>query len=387
MEQQLMIRCSIMRGGTSKAVFLLENDLPGDESLKRKVISSIFGSPDRRQIDGLGGADPLTSKCAVIGVSGQEGADVDYSFYQVGIDSLIVKPSICGNISAAVGPFAVDAGLVKTTDPLTQVRIYNTHTRETIYAEVPTVDGRAAVEGDYRIDGVPGTGAKVLLDWKNVVGAETGGLLPTGNNRDRILVEGVGELTVSIVDCGNPTVFIRAEDIGLKGTEGPDVVDSDPELLEKLERIRGTAGELVGIIADRHESRKQNPNHPLLAFVSSPVSYKSFLGGAVDADQIDLTSRMMFMQVMHKTYAGSGSICTGVAAKIEGTIPHELARREAMERVEFRIGHPSGIMPVESAVRKTGDSYAVERAAVGRTARKIMDGFVYVRKSVLNLGS
>lgn len=383
MAQQVMIRCSIMRGGTSKAVFLLENDLPRDESLRRRVISSIFGSPDRRQIDGLGGADPLTSKCAVIGASKQNGADIDYSFYQVGIDSGVVKPSICGNISAAVGPFAMDGSMVKATDPLTRVRIFNTHTQRIIYAEVPTIDGKAAVEGDYRIDGVPGTGAKIMLDWKNVVGAETGGLLPTGNPKDKIFVEGIGEISVSIVDCGNPAVFVKAEDIGLRGTEGPDVVDSDPELLKKLELIRGAAGELVGLIQDRRESRKENPNHPLLAFVSAPASYKSYLGAAVNAESIDLTARLMFMQVMHKTYAGSGSICTGVAAKIEGTIPYELARREAREQIVFRIGHPSGIMPVESAVEKSGDTYKVERAAVGRTARKIMDGFVYVRKSVL----
>ena len=383
MEQQVMIRCSIMRGGTSKAVFLLESDLPRDEFVRRRVISSIFGSPDRRQIDGLGGADPLTSKCAVIGASGQDGADLDYSFYQVGIDSGVVKPSICGNISAAVGPFAIDGSLVKSTDPLTRVRIYNTHSRKMIYAEVPTIDGRAAVEGDYRIDGVPGTGAKIMLDWKNAVGMETAGLLPTGNPQDKIVVEGIGEIRVSIVDCGNPTVFIQAEEIGLRGTEGPEVVDSDPELLSKLELIRGAAGELVGLVQDRRESRKQNPNHPLLAFVSPPASYKSYLGAAVNAENLDLTARLMFMQVMHKTYAGSGSICTGVAAKIEGTIPYELARKEARERIDFRIGHPSGVMPVESAVQKSGNTYEVERAAVGRTARKIMDGFVYVRKSVL----
>ena len=386
MSQQVMIRCSIMRGGTSKAVFLLENELPQDENLRKRAILSIFGSPDRRQIDGLGGADPLTSKCAVIGPSNQQGADIDYSFYQVGIDSEVVKPSICGNISAAVGPFAIDESLVKAADPLTLVRIYNTHTRKIIYAEVPTENHKAAIEGDYRISGVPGDGAKIMLDWRNVVGVETGGLLPTGNPKDRIHVEGIGEIDVSIVDCGNPVVFVRAREIGLKGTEGPEIVDSDPALLDKLEMIRGTAGELVGIIADKRQSRHQNPNHPLLAVVSPPVSYRTYLGSTVDEKEIDLTSRLMFMQVMHKTYPGSGAICTGVAAKLEGTIPYELARREAQSRITFRIGHPSGIMPVESEIQKEGISYTIKRAAIGRTARKIMDGFVYVRKSVLSPG-
>jgi 2-methylaconitate cis-trans-isomerase PrpF len=383
-EEMVMIRCSIMRGGTSKAVFLMENDLPCDEIIKKKIILSIFGSPDKRQIDGLGGADPLTSKCAVIGPSNRNDADVDYSFYQIGIDSEIVKPSICGNISAAVGPFAIDENLVKTTEPITLVRIYNTHTQKVIYAEVPTVGGKAAVGGNFKIDGVPGTGAKIMLDWRNVVGVETGELLPTGNVKDKIFIKEIGEITISIVDCGNPTVFIRAEEIGLKGIEGPDIVDSNKSLLEKLELIRGAAGELAGIIQDRYQSRKQNPNHPLLAFVSPPMTYTTYTGKNVNAEQVDLVSRMMFMQIMHKTYAGSGAICTGVASKIEGTIPYELSSKETQKEKVFRIGHPSGIMEVEAEVDKEKGAYEIKRAAMGRTARKIMDGYVYVRRSVFS---
>jgi 2-methylaconitate cis-trans-isomerase PrpF len=363
----------------------MENHLPRDEGLKKRIILSIFGSPDKRQIDGLGGADPLTSKCAVIGVSDRDDADVDYSFYQVGIDSDVVKPSICGNISAAVGPFAIDENLIKATEPMTLVRIYNTHTQKVIYAEVPTVGGRAATEGDYKIDGVPGTGAKIMLDWRNVVGVETGGLLPTGNVKDKISVEGVGDITISIVDCGNPVVFVGAEDIGLKGTEMPDEVDSDNEVLEKLELIRGTGGELAGIIGDRYQSRQQNSNHPHLAIVSPPQSYSTYTGTPVSSRQVDIVSRMMFMQVMHKTYAGSGAICIGVAAKIEGTIPCELIGKAARKEQVLRIGHPAGIMSVESQVRKEGETYKIQRAAMGRTARKIMDGYVYLRKSGLKV--
>jgi 2-methylaconitate cis-trans-isomerase PrpF len=385
MTETIMIKCSIMRGGTSKAVFLMENHLPRDEELKKRIILSIFGSPDRRQIDGLGGADPLTSKCAVIGASNRDDADVVYSFYQVGIDSKVVKPSICGNISAAVGPFVIDENLVKATEPMTLVRIYNTHTQKVIYAEVPTVMGKAATEGDYTIDGVPGTGAKIMLDWRNVVGVETGGLLPTGNTKDKVSVEGVGEITISIVDCGNPAVFVRAEDIGLSGTEMPDRVDSDNEVLGKLELIRGAGGELAGIIGDRYQSKHENPNHPHLAIVSAPQPYSTYAGTSVSSEQVDIVSRMMFMQVMHKTYAGSGAICAGVAAKIEGTIPYELARDAARKEEVFRIGHPGGIMSVESQVHKEGEAYKIQRAAMGRTARKIMDGYVYLRKSGLKV--
>jgi 2-methylaconitate cis-trans-isomerase PrpF len=378
-DQMIMIRCSIMRGGTSKAIFLMENDLPYDETLRKRVILSIFGSPDKRQIDGLGGADPLTSKCAVIGPSDRDDADVNYSFYQVGIDTEVVKPSVCGNISAAVGPFAIDSGLIKATEPITLVKIYNTHTKEIIYAEVPTISGKAAVDGEYKIDGVPGTGAKIMLDWRNVVGAETGGLLPTGNLKDIVSIKGIGDVTMSIVDSGNPTVFIKANDIGLSGIEGPDIVDSNKGLLEKLELIRGVGGELAGIIQDRNQSRKQNPNHPLLAFVSSPKTYTTYAGEQVNAEQVDLVSRMMFMQVMHKTYAGSGAICTGTACMIDGTVANDVVRKEARGLKRVRIGHPGGVMEVDSEVEKVGDSFLVKRAAMARTARKIMDGYVYIR--------
>ena len=373
------IRCCIMRGGTSKAVFLLENDIPSDPEKRKEIVLRIFGSPDRRQIDGLGGADPLTSKCAVIGPSEREDADVDYTFYNIGIETGSMKPSICGNISAAVGPFAIDENLVKAKEPLTKVRIYSTHTKRIIYAEVPIFQGKAEVNGDYKIDGVPGAGAKIMLDWKNVVGIETGALLPTGHVKDKIYVDGVGDLSVSIVDCGNPVVFISANSLGLKGTELPEEVDSDNRLLEKLELIRGTAAELVGLVKNRFNSKEENPNHPLLAFVSPPTTYTTYSGSEVKATETDLISRMMFMQIMHKTYAGSGAICTGIASMIEGSIVHENLRKEAISLERIHIGHPGGVMEVESKIERRGNDFEVMRAAMGRTARRIMDGSVYIR--------
>ncbi len=193
------IRCVIMRGGTSKAVVLQEQDLPADPKERKEVILKIFGSPDVRQIDGLGGADPLTSKCAVIGPSSSKDADVNYTFYQVGIDRPLVEEGGCGNIASVVGPFSIDEGIVKAVEPITEVRIYNSLSKKIFFAEVPVKDGRAAAEGDYKIDGVPGTGAKILLDWKNLSGGKTGTLLPTGNTKDKLFIEGIGDLTVSIV--------------------------------------------------------------------------------------------------------------------------------------------------------------------------------------------
>jgi len=373
------IRCCIMRGGTSKAIFLMENEIPSDPEKRKEIILKIFGSPDRRQIDGLGGADPLTSKCAVIGPSESDDADIDYTFYNIGIETGSMKPSICGNISAAVGPFAIDENLVRATEPVTKVKIYGTHIKRVIYAEVPTFQGKAEVYGDCNIAGVPGTGAEIMLDWKNVVGIETGALLPTGNVKDEIYVDGIGKLCVSIVDCGNPVVFIAANSLGLNGTELPEKVDSDNRLLEKLELIRGTAAELVGLAKNRFHSRQENPNHPLLAFVSSPTTYITYSGSEIKATETDLVSRMMFMQIMHKTYAGSGAICTGVASMIEGSIVHENLRKEAISMEKIRIGHPGGVMEVESKIERKGDDFKVTRAAIGRTARRIMDGFVYIR--------
>lgn len=383
MGEMEMVRCSIMRGGTSKAVFFLENDVPSDPEVRKKFILAVFGSPDKRQIDGLGGTDPLTSKCAIIGPPTKEGADVNYSFYQVGIDTGVVKPSICGNISAAVGPFAIGAGLVQATEPITKIKIYNPHTDKIIIAEVETREGKAVVEGDYSIAGVPGTGAKLALDWKNVVGGETGALLPTGNVKDKITVAGIGEITISIVESGNPVVFVKAADIGLKGTELPTEVDANKELLERLEAIRGAGGELAGLIKDRTKSKEQNPNHPHLAFVAPPASYTTFSGDKVNAEDIDLVARSMFMQVMHKTYPDTGVLCIGTAAMIGGTVVNDLLPRKKLAKKMLLIGHPGGLIEVESAVKKVGDEFIVKSSKSYRTARKIMDGYVYVRRKQL----
>ena len=216
------IPCVIMRGGTSKAVFLLENDLPRGSAKRDAVILSVFGSPDPRQIDGLGGADPLTSKVAIIGPSQRPDADIDYTFGQVDIHTAYVDySSNCGNISSAVGPFAITQGLVRAAEPTTVVRIYNTNTKKVFEAEVPVVNGQPAVLGDYKIHGVPGTGARIGVNLAGTVGAKTGRLLPTGNPADWIDVPDFGRLEVSMVDAGSPMVFVRAADLGLVGTESP----------------------------------------------------------------------------------------------------------------------------------------------------------------------
>lgn len=371
------IPCVIMRGGTSKGVYLLGNDLPADPRIRDNVILSIFGSPDARQIDGLGGADPLTSKLAIIDRSSRPDADVDYTFGQVDLHSPFVDySSNCGNISSGVGPFAITQGLVKAVEPVTVVRIYNTNTDSVFEAEVPVVDGRPAVLGDYKIHGVPGTGARIGLNLAGTVGAKTGRLLPTGAPKDVIEVEGFGPLTVSMVDAGSPMVFVRAADLGLTGVEAPAQIDRDPKLLKLLEDIRCIAAEKMGI-ADRATAREKVRAVPMVAFIAPPQPYRSHIDGtAVSADEIDFVSRDMFMQIMHKTYSGTATVCTGCAAVTPGTLVYEM--RGARDSGLVRIGHPGGIIECDTEV-KDGK---IVRAVIGRTARRIMEGHVYVPRHI-----
>jgi 2-methylaconitate cis-trans-isomerase PrpF len=380
------IRCVLMRGGTSKAVFLKESDLPIDEAERNRTILSIFGSPDRRQIDGLGGADPLTSKLAIIGpVRTTEpraaGTHLTYTFGQVEIAHPEIDwLSLCGNISSAVGAFAVYEGYVTPSEPMTHVRVFNTNLSRVLTIEVPVQDGRPLEQGDYSVPGVPGTGAKILIDFSDTAGAATGALLPTGRPVDRLTVPGVGEIDVSLVDIGNAHVFVRASDLGLRGTEGAAALDADHELRARLECIRGAAAERMGMIANAARSREESPATPILGVVSPPASYCDENGGGlVNESEVDLVSRLMFMQQTHKTYAGTSTVCTGVARRLAGTLVHEVTRLQMRQADTVRIGHPAGVIETETRVEKNGvGEYVVRRATLGRTARRIMEGYVFV---------
>jgi methylitaconate Delta-isomerase len=377
------IPCVIQRGGTSKGIFLLEKDLPADCELRKKVILAIFGSPDRRQIDGLGGADPLTSKVAIISPSKRSDADVDYTFGAVDINEPIVDfGGNCGNISSGVGPFAIDEGIVEAQDRETIVRIFNTNTQKILKARVPTPNRKTQSLGDYTVDGVPGSGAKILLDYSAAEGSVTGKLLPTGNPVDVINVPSLGKIEMSIVDAGNPGCFIRPEVLNLSGTEGPHdhkILDS----LGSIELIRGTAAKLIGLVTDARKARIEKPSVPFLAIVSEPKAYASFTGDStIAADEIDFIIRPFYMQEMHKTVGGTMTVCAGAAAMIEGTLVNQVCSPSAKDTKTVRMGHACGTISIEAEVSKDARGFHLTKAAFGRTSRRIMEGFVYVPESL-----
>jgi 2-methylaconitate cis-trans-isomerase PrpF len=379
------IRLSIVRGGTSKGIFIMDNELPGEQALRDRVVQAVFGSPDIRQIDGLGGADVLTSKLAIIAPPSTDAADVDYTFGQVGIDTDIVDyKGNCGNISAAVGPFAIDAGIVRVTEPLTRVRIHLANSGKILIADVPVKDGKAMTEGDYAIDGVPGTGARIAMDWTDSIGAITGKLLPTGKATDVIRIGG-GEYEVSLVDAGNPLVFIEASSLGLTGTESPDEIEANAKLMGTIEGIRSQAAAIFGMVGDPADATEKSPYAPFFAVISKPASYVAMGGADVGASDVDIVSRLLFMLHTHKAYPITGTVCTAAASMIPGSIVHRLMRVGAMDRPSFMIGHPSGVIDVDKSWHEEAGGVVIDRIAIGRTARVIMDGICYVKKSTVGL--
>jgi methylitaconate Delta-isomerase len=386
MEIQELVRCTIMRGGTSKGIFFHRNDLPKNLELRDKIIRRVFGAPDFREIDGLGGADPLTSKVAVIGTSTREDCDVDYLFGQVNMaEPMIDWKSNCGNISSAVGPFAIDEGYVDAVEPITKVRIHQVNTGRVIVAEVPVKGNRAEVEGSHRIDGCPGTGAKIILDWADSAGGLTGKLFPTGNTTDTLDVEGEGKFEVSLVDAAIPVVFIRAEALDLKGSETPQEIDANKKLLGKIEKIRSVAAQAMGLCRDWRRATHEVPYSPFFAICAPPIPYTDWTTGEkIPAEAVDLVVRLLFMQVMHKTYPVTGTVCTVAAAMTPGTIANRLSRPEIIQKGELRIGHPAGVITPEGKVEIRGNKYFLKRATVDRTARCLMRGYASIPKSVLH---
>jgi 2-methylaconitate cis-trans-isomerase PrpF len=380
-EMQRNIRTVFMRGGTSRALFFREEDLPADPEVRAQVILAAYGSPDPygRQIDGIGGATSTTSKVAIISRGSRPGVDVDYTFGQVDITRpLIDMRGNCGNISGAVGPYALDEGYATPTDPITDITFLNTNTNKVIVAHVPTREGRFDEEGDYAIDGIPGTASKIVLDYLDPGGAVTGKLLPTGNVRDTLDVPGLGQIEVSIVDAANPLVFTRFQDFGLTGEEQPDDIDSNPELLKRIEAVRAAAGIAIGLGASAEEMTQKVPSVPKLAFVAPPKPYRKISGDVQPGEAIDLLAKIMSMGKMHRAYALTGAICTTIAAAVPDSLVNEVLSPAGRETGRVRLGHPSGIIDMSGRVTREGGEWRADKVSSTRTARRLMEGHVLV---------
>lgn len=385
MSAQRRIRAVLMRGGTSRGLFFHRKDLPKNPGLRDRVILSAFGGGDPYgwQIDGIGGATSVTSKVVIIGPPSVAGADVDFTFGQVSISApLIDYGGTCGNLTSAVGPFAIEEAMIRGTDPVTHVRIWQTNTRKHILVHIPTEGGLPTVEGDYEIDGVPGTGAPVVVDFLSPGGAMTTGVLPTGRPQEILPVPGLGEVRVSLLDVVNPVVFVRADALDLTGLEMPDRVDSDPALLLRLEAIRAHAAVCMGLAETAEEATRRSPGIPKIALVSAPAAYESTRNLRIAVNDVDIVGRIMSMGKLHRAYALSGASCTVVAAMIEGTVVHEVARPASGRERTLRLGHPAGVLEVDATVTRRDGQWDVEKVTTRRTARRLMEGMVLVPASV-----
>lgn len=376
--EQIVIPCAFMRGGSSRGGFFLDQDLPQDKVQRDAVLLAAYGSPDGRQIDGIGGSDPLTSKAAVVRRSERPDADVEYTFYQVGIDEPTVSTGgNCGNMLAAVGPFAILRGLIPATEPETIVRIYTTNTRQVVTARVPVRLGQASCEGDCAIAGVPDPGAAIRLDFGDCSGAVSGKLLPTGAARDLVEIDG-REIEVSLIDAATPFVFVKASDVRGTGIELPDDLRNNIELMARLEQVRGWAAVALGLVARPELARADSPNIPRVIMIAEPRNYVTVSGREIAEADVDICVRQLAMQRPHKALAVTGAVCTAVACAVPGSIVAEAVGRPLQEA---RLGHPSGVLRVASRVRTgTNGAVLIESAQIERTARLIMDGALYVRR-------
>jgi 2-methylaconitate cis-trans-isomerase PrpF len=372
---------ALYRGGTSKALMVRSDQLPTqDKAELQDWLLAVFGSPDVRQIDGIGGADVLTSKFAHVGLSRRSDADIDYTFAQVGTDRRWVGWQImCGNIITAAAPFAMDAGLIEAVATTTKVRIHNVNTGKIVVATVEVTKGVPSTTGSMHIDGVPGTGSPIYLDFTNAVGARTGKLLPTGNRKDRIDVPGMGPLEYSVLDITGTTVFVKASSFGITETEDPMHMLADPELALQAEWLRGTVATQLGL-ASSPAAASRDFQSPFLIFVGEPAD--SFIYGTTTlnpASNCDFVGR----RPGHKAFPGTGSIPAAVAAALEGTVVHEVTRETAHDHGSYRIGHPSGTIAVDVELDQSGTEVDVRKASLVRTARRLFQGTVYAESSRL----
>lgn len=368
-----------MRGGTSKGLFFRAEDLPQDLAECDRFILGAIGSPDPngRQLDGMGGGISSLSKVMAVSRSERKGVDVDYDFGQVAIgEPQIDRRANCGNLSAAVGAFAIASGLVQPPDGRAVVRMFNINTRKRVDCILQVSDGRARVSGDCAIAGVSGTGSPIRLDFLEPGGAGTGKLLPTGAPVDMLTLPDGTSIAASIIDASNLCVFVRAADMGLTGTELPNDLRSKITTMSRLEAIRAEAAILAGVAVNAREATLASPTIPKIAMVTAATDAPTLSGEILKADDCDIQVRMLSMGVPHMAIPLTGAMCVGVAAQITGTLVQECARVNGAGDT-LRVGNGSGALPVSANVSRRDDGWFAERVSVYRTARVLMEGQVF----------
>ena len=386
---QIRIPATYLRGGTSKGVFFRLQDLPASTQVPGKardaLLLRVIGSPDPygKQTDGMGGATSSTSKTVIIAKSSRPDHDVDYLFGQVSIDSAFVDWSgNCGNLSAAVGPFSIAAGLIDPSrvpqNGMAIIRIWQANISKTIIAHVPITDGAVQETGDFELDGVTFPAAEVQLEFMDPAAEEEGAggsMFPTGNVVDDLEVPGIGVLKATMINAGIPTIFLNAEQIGHTGTELQDAINSDPRILAKFETIRAYGAVRMGLIKHIDEAAKRQ-HTPKVAFLAKPSSYVSSSGKQVGTGDVDLLVRALSMGKLHHAMMGTAAVAIGTAAAIPGTLVNLAAGGGARNAVRF--GHPSGTLRVGAEATQEGGDWVVKKASMSRSARILMEGWVRV---------
>ena len=385
---QFTVPATYMRGGTSKGTFFRIEDLPQkaqiDGTVRDKLLLRIVGSPDPygKQIDGMGGATSSTSKAILVGKSSMPDHDVDYYFGQVSIDKPFMDWSgNCGNLSSAVGPFAIKSGYVKNlvSDGIQSVRIWQANIKKTILCHVPMKDGQVQEMGDYEIDGVAFPAAEIVLEFMAPVDPSEA-LFPTGNLIDDLEVPEVGTFKATMIMAGIPTIFLNADEIGYTGCELQSDINSDSKALKRFETIRAYGAIKMGLISDIKEAQTR-AHTPKVAFVSKPQNYTSSSGKEITTNDIDLNVRALSMGQLHHAMMGTASVAIGCAACVPGTLVNLACGGSEKKSVTF--GHPSGTLKVGAGIVKTDDKFVVEKASMSRSARIIMDGFVHVPSAAM----
>lgn len=372
------VPAALFRGGTSKGVYFRDRDLPAAREDREELLLAAFGSPDPKQLDGVGGSFSTASKAMMLSPSEADSVDAEYLFAQVGIENPVVDwGGNCGNLTFAVGPYALETGIVAPEtggDGRCELTLQNANTGTVVEQSLPVhEDGTPRYTGDCKVHGVPGTAARIRSRFLDPAGSVTGELFPTGSRADILDVAGVGDVEASLVDVASPCVFVRASDVGFTATELPSEIDADEAALDRLERVRSAAAAELGFVDDPADATAESPGIPKLAFVGERAGYETVGGGRVDDGEFDLLARIMSMQKAHHAYAVTGAMCTATAAAFSGTVPNEFVAADAGGTVT--IGHPKGPMTV--GVDADVNEETVAYTELDRTARKLMAGDLF----------